>query len=69
MEKKIIKQMSLYSEISMLAYSLFDNDLEKARNFIESPNEYLFGKTALEVCLLDQGENFRDHLKERLGIR
>lgn len=66
--EEIIKQMLIYSEISMLAYELFSRDLEKAQSYIEKPNQYLFGKTALEVCLIGEGESFRDYLKGRLGI-
>ena len=66
-QEKIIEQMLVYSEISMLAYELFGNDLKKTKEYIKNPNDFLFGKTALEVCLVDEGEGLRDWLKERLG--
>ena len=65
-EKELIKNLLIYSEISMLVYELYSNNLEQAKKYIEDPNEFLFGKTALEVCLIGEGEGLRDWLLGRL---
>lgn len=49
------------------AYILFDENDEKAKNWMLAPNTYFFGKSPFNLCLAGEGREVISFLKERLG--
>ena len=63
-----MKQLEAIVEVTLLVNKLFENDIEQSKKWMKEPNELLFGKSPIEVCVLDESEFLIKWLKDKLGI-
>lgn len=62
--KKGIMQVVIGTD---LAIELFDNKIEEAVNWFQTPNTLLFGESPFEVCIRGEGKFLINWLMGRLG--
>ena len=62
--KKGIMQVVIGTD---LAVELFDNNIEEAVNWFQTPNTLLFGESPFEVCIRGEGKFLINWLMGRLG--
>lgn len=55
-----------YAEVCLLAGRLFNLE-DQALDWLTKPQEFLFGKTVYESCMIGQGQEIVNFLRAKLG--
>lgn len=55
-----------YAKVCLLAGRLFNRD-DEAIDWLTTPQQFLFGKTVYESCMIGQGESIVEFLQSKLG--